>query len=107
VVPPPCAGCRWAATATRCVALALLLALPAWSSTPDAGVDAPIYVEVQPDGSRLVSPENWVKLGQKAADCEARKEPVAPVVLVVAAVVLLGLGAGAGLGVAAAAGRLK
>ena len=91
----------------RSVTLALAVALPCYAAEPDAGVDAPLYVEVQPDGSRLVPAESWVRLGQKMAQCEAKKDPLPPVVLVVAAVALFGLGAGAGLGVAAATGRLR
>lgn len=94
----------------RWVAAALAVALPCYAAEPDAGVDAPLYVEVQPDGSRLVPAESWVRLGQKMARCEADRDArwrlTTPQLVVLSAVAVV-VGGGLALGVAGAAGRLR
>lgn len=94
----------------RSVTLALALALPCYAAEPDAGIDAPLYVEVQPDGSRLVPAESWVRLGQKMAQCEADRDArwrlTTPQLVLLSAVAVV-IGGGVALGVAGAAGRLR
>ena len=82
----------------RALFLCALLALPALADPP---ADAPIIFTANPDGSRTVPAESWVRLAQSKAACtaerdELRKSSHIPLWVPIA-VGALAFGAGAGL----------